>query len=133
MGRQSRGQGRGSGKRIAEPIDSEGTLDTSSESECSPESKRIQKAEAAFAGRKVAKLMKGIANEEPTISGENPGLQSSGLGDFLTFVCSKVVNASEMLLLKKKKAVLGGDVRYAEFCAVMATGTIALEPLLCIK
>ena len=62
---------------------------------------------------------------------ENPGLKTSGLSDFLEYVCSRVVNASEMLHLKKMKATMGSAVHYAEFCAGMGTGTIALEPELC--
>lgn len=36
-----------------------------------------------------------------------------------------------MLHLKKMKATMGSAVHYAEFCAGMGTGTIALEPELC--
>lgn len=132
--RRGRGGRQGAGKRRVEPDDSASpsTARTSSDSDTSPESKRIQKAEAAYKRQKNAKVLKRLVSDDVGNT-ENPGLKSSVLNDFLEFVCSKVLNASELLRLKKMKSAVRADVQYAEFCAGMGTATLALETKLFSK
>ena len=151
--KRGRGRGRGRGKgrapsdakpgrkgrgQIVRPVkkrpvdDSDGTLETSSASDTSPEVKRIRKAESDFQGRKVAKVLKRLVTED-VAHGLCPGLKTSSLADFLDFICSRVVNASEVQVLKRMKAVMGRGMYFAEFCAGMGTGTLALAPVLCTK
>lgn len=125
---RGRGGRQGSGKKRVERDDSASpsTAKTSSDSDTSLESKRIQKAEAAFKRQKNAKVLKRLVSDDVGNT-ENPGLKSSMLNDFLEFVCSKVLNASELLRLKKMKSAVRADVQYAEFCAGMGTATLALD------
>ena len=130
-GRSDQGRGRqGRGGKLCKKrdpsADSGKTQATSDESSASPETKRVKKAEKAFTTKKTVKKLKRLQEDDSPPCVQNPGVRTSSLGDFLEFVCSKVVNAAEIGSLKRLAAE--GKVHYAEFCAGMATGTMAFEP-----
>lgn len=102
------------------------TEETSEGDSVSPETRRIRKAEIAWNGGKPSKKLKVLSDDEGCLTVPNPGMKSSSLTDFLQFVCFKILNASELQVLKQLASRVS-VMYYAEFCAGMATGTMALE------
>ncbi len=138
-GKGRAGQGRGRGRARGSGTEAKGrpakrppsevsaaTSEISGSESC--ETARIKKAKdlqkQATVKKQKKKQISEETDDEPCAAVE--GLRNSSLGEYLQYVMNRVMNAEE-LSCWKKVAQAEHDIMYAEFCAGMATGTMAME------
>ena len=100
-----------------------------SEAPASPETRRIQQAEKDWAQKQGKKKRKAnhadqVSSDHEDDAQQNPGLRSSSCTDFASYLLNNVLSSAEL------KKITANEVKFAEFCAGMGTGSQSLAPCL---